>query len=200
MSFETLKRLASRPFVRWPAALLPEPGALPAAAAGACFARPALGWRLPAVEHVVVVIQRVRQVVELASLVVGEALGPTGAGVREDGHAAEAEPGAGRLSGARHGRRWRIAALPMAVLGRPVRVAVVAAEEALHPLLLGAPRGRAPGPLVLGELEGVEAAPDRLAVDLVLGGEVGQARAGAKAAPDLLDLLVREFGPTWHRE
>src|SRR6266516_6263687 len=78
MSFELFKLLASRPFVRWPAALLPEPGALPAAAAGACFARPALGWRLPAVEHVVVVIQRVRQVVELASLVVGEALGPTG--------------------------------------------------------------------------------------------------------------------------
>src|SRR5438093_6206389 len=67
----------------------------------------------------------------------------------------------------------------MAVLGRPVRVAVVAAEEALHPLLLGAPGGRAPGPLGLGELEGVEAAPDRLAVDLVLGGEVGQTRAGA---------------------
>ncbi len=48
----------------------PEPAALQAAAARASLPSSALGWRLSAADHVVVVEQRVRQVVELASLVV----------------------------------------------------------------------------------------------------------------------------------
>jgi hypothetical protein len=46
------------------------------------------------------------------------------------------------------------------------------AEEALHPLLLGALGGCAPCALGVGVLGGIEAAPNRLAVDAVLGGEV----------------------------
>ena len=87
-----------------------SPGALPAAAARASFPSPALGWRLAAVDNVVVVEHRVRQVVELASLVVGEALVLTLEGVREEGDAAHAEPGGG-------GRRR-----PTAALGRSIPV------------------------------------------------------------------------------
>src|SRR6266545_4325478 len=70
------------------------PGALAAGAAGASFASAPLGWRLAAAAQVVVVEQRVRQLVELARLVVGETLGLTRAGVGEEGHAAGTEPGA----------------------------------------------------------------------------------------------------------
>jgi hypothetical protein len=122
-------------------------------------------------------------------------------GVREEGDAAHAEPGGGRLSGehAGHlgllvGRRRRIAA----VLGRSGWVAVVGAEQALHPLLGGAPGGRAPYALSVGELGGVKTAPNRLAVDAVLGGKVSQARACTNAAADLLDLFVRELRSRWH--
>ena len=54
---------------------------LPAAAAGPCLASSALVGGLAAVEYVVVVEERVGQVVELVSLVVGEALEQTLAGV-----------------------------------------------------------------------------------------------------------------------
>jgi hypothetical protein len=59
-----------------------ERGPLATAAGGASFACAALGWCLAAVDHVVVVEQRVWQVVELASVVVGEALGVSRGGVR----------------------------------------------------------------------------------------------------------------------
>jgi hypothetical protein len=58
------------------------------------------------------------------------------------------------------------------VLGRSGRVAIIGAEQALHPLLLGALGGGSSCALSVGEFQGVEAAPDRLAVDLVLDREV----------------------------
>jgi hypothetical protein len=67
----------------------------------------------------VVVEQRVRQVVELARLVVGEALGSTLGRIREEGHAAGTEPGAGGLARARPGR---LGALPLALPGHSLRV------------------------------------------------------------------------------
>jgi hypothetical protein len=58
------------------------------------------------VEYVVVVEERVRRVVELASLVVGEALEQALAGVREERHAAEAACGRGdRAEGWDEGER-----------------------------------------------------------------------------------------------
>jgi hypothetical protein len=115
------------------------------------------------------------------------------------GGAAVAEPGAGRLSGGHADRLGlTVGGRIAAVLGRSVRVAVVGAEEALHPLLLRAPDGRASCALSVGELGGVNAAPNRLAVDVVLGGEVGDPLAVANPAADFLDLFGREFGFGWH--
>src|SRR6266511_2951696 len=59
---------------------------LPGRAVVASFASAALGWRLETALRVVVVEQRVRQVVELACLVVGEPSGATVGRVREDRH------------------------------------------------------------------------------------------------------------------
>jgi hypothetical protein len=53
----------------------------------ASFAGVALGWRFEAALGVVVVVWRVRRVVELACLVVGEASGAPVGRVREGGHA-----------------------------------------------------------------------------------------------------------------
>jgi hypothetical protein len=53
----------------------------------ASFAGVALGWRFEAALGVVVVVERVRRVVELAGLVVGEPSGAPVGRVREDGHA-----------------------------------------------------------------------------------------------------------------
>jgi hypothetical protein len=52
----------------------------------ASFASAALGWRLVAAFRVVVVVERVRRVVELACLVVGEPSGATVARIGEDRH------------------------------------------------------------------------------------------------------------------
>src|SRR6266545_3835888 len=93
--------------------------ALAAAAGGACFARSALVGSLAAVEHVVGVEERVRQVVELASLVVGEALEQTLAGLQEDRHVPEA-CGGGGLRGAPGGGPPIRACVP------PVRTSVAA--------------------------------------------------------------------------
>jgi hypothetical protein len=56
----------------------------------------------------------------------------------------------------------------------------VGTVKALPPLLLGALGGAAPSALDVGELGGIEAAPDRLAVDAVLGGEVGETRKASR--------------------
>ena len=53
----------------------------------ASFARAAFVWRLATVLCVVVVVERGREVVELACLVVGEPGGVTVGRVREDRHA-----------------------------------------------------------------------------------------------------------------
>ncbi len=59
------------------------------------------GWRLASADHVVVVEERVRQVVELARFVVGEALGLAALGVREHGHAGAVEDASAPLRAAR---------------------------------------------------------------------------------------------------
>jgi hypothetical protein len=60
--------------------------ALSGRAVVASFASAALGWRLVAAFRVVVLVQRVRRVVELACLVVGEPSGVPVARIREDLH------------------------------------------------------------------------------------------------------------------
>jgi hypothetical protein len=79
------------------------------------------------------------------------------AGEAQDAAVAPA-PAAGR----RGAGRWARARM----LGASCGIVV----EALHPLLLGALGDGAPGALGVGDCGGVEAAPNRLPVDVILGG------------------------------
>jgi len=97
----------------------------------------------------------------------------------------------GRLPGKRQAAqlgppvgRGRIRALPLAdaqlgrVRGRLLRVTGVGAAEARARLLIGGPRGAAPGALGLGALERAEATPDRRAAVV----RVGSLQAAAESA------------------
>ena len=84
------------------------------------------------------------------------------------------------------------------MLGGSGWVAVGGAEQALHPLLLGAPGGPLLCALTVGLVRGVESATNRLAVDVVLDGEFGDQLTGALPAADGLDLLLAELGFRWH--
>ena len=130
------------------------------------FPSPALGWRLSAVEHVVVVEQRVRQVVQLAGLVVGEALGLALGSVREDWDAARAR---WRVEGryARPDLRFLLALRDRARGTLALLLFARAVALRLGPLRLALPLGR-------DQLESgrpLAGAADALAVDVELTGD-----------------------------
>jgi hypothetical protein len=84
------------------AAVVIEPPGLAAAGSSlpsASLSNPPLGRRLAAADHVVVVEERVRQIAELAHLVVGQSLGSTLGRSGEERHAATGGAGARGLPG-----------------------------------------------------------------------------------------------------